>query len=546
MNLKQYPKISFCMKQFTPILIASILTASLLNLESSIVYAKANDCVFSIGKSSTKCKHRPVSRFAVNGIRVEAPALLTQSVWTASPLDLGDSVFTDQQSGRLSYNPRNAYNTQARLGLTVDTLDKFSALINLKLHYEQDFISGFFRGGESDVAALALPMSQNPEYNAIRKAYVRLMLSPFLIVSAGRMTSHWGLGLLANDGAHGWTPKSTYFGDPRGGDRVNRLQLSSVISTRSMTVLSVAFDKVDSDDILQNDDEAQQVVVAAVYGRNKKRELGAYMVIRDQDSPQTIDGYKRDKKTQVRVFDVYAKDSWRLRPGLNLHAELESVFIKGTTTLAPSPESPKSDVLQFALASKVKLQGKNTGAVLDFVYATGDQNFDDGSQNAFKADPNYELGLLLFRHVMAAHTGRGPITASDPNLVGKPNEDLDRFPTRGSVSNTIAVFPKAWYRLYSGLEVYGGPLMAWGEVPLADPRNTRFNGGYPINVLGGQGGRYLGTEIDLGLRFLVNLSKVTQLTLGFEGAYFMPGNAFESDPKLDDIYGGRFIAQARF
>ncbi len=514
-------------------------------ISAPIAYAKSQACVFNVGKQA-KCKHRPTSRFALNGIRFEIPALVTQSAWSASALDMGDSVFTDAQAGRLSYEPRNAYNTQLRLGLNIDTLDKFSALIRLSLHYEQDFISGFFRGGESDIDALALPMSQNPEFNAIRKAYARLMLSPFFIVSAGRMTSHWGLGLLANDGAHGWTPKSAYFGDPRGGDRVNRVMLSSMVSTRSSIMLNIAFDKVASDDIMLNDDTAQQFIFAAIYGYKRTRSIGAYMVVRDQDIPQVLEGVERNKKTQVKVFDLYAKDRWKLGKNLKLHAELETVFITGTTTLAPSVEAPKSDVVQFALASKIKLQGKTSGAVLDFVYATGDQNFDDGAQNAFKADPNYELGLLLFRHVIASHTGRAPVTASDPNLVGRPNEDLDRFPSRGSVTNTIAVFPKAWYRLYNGLEVYGGPLMAWGEVPLADPRNSRFNGGYPVNLLGGQGGRYLGTEFDLGLRFLVNLSRVTQVNLGFEGAYFVPGNAFDADLKLDSIYGGRFIAQARF
>ena len=181
------------------------------------------------------------------------------------------------------------------------------------------------------------------------------------------------------------------------------------------------------------------------------------------------------------------------------------------------------------------------------IYASGDQNFDDGSQNGFKVDPNYELGLLLFRHVIASHTGRAPITASDLNLVGRPNEDLERFPSRGSVTNTIAIFPKAWARLTDGLEVYGGPLVAWGEVPLADPRNTRFNGGYPINLLGGQGGTYLGTELDLGLRFLMDLGGVARFNIGFEGAVFLPGNAFKSSGEsMAQMYGGRLMAQTKF
>ena len=39
-------------------------------------------------------------------------------------------------------------------------------------------------------------------------------------------------------------------------------------------------------------------------------------------------------------------------------------------------------------------------------------------QNAFRMDPNFEVGLLLFRHVLAAQTGRAPVTAGDPTLVG--------------------------------------------------------------------------------------------------------------------------------
>ena len=81
----------------------------------------------------------------------------------------------------------------------------------------------------------------------------------------------------------------------------------------------------------------------------------------------------------------------------------------------------------------------STCILCDFIYASGDQNFDDHQQNAIKIDPNFESGLLLFRHVLAAQTARGPITAGDPNLVGSPSENLDRFPTRRSISNTYSL-----------------------------------------------------------------------------------------------------------
>ncbi len=522
------------------------LCLSLTFVEISQISARDRTCASFSKVEVSSCSYRPLSRLAIKGVRVEVPLLLSQTMWSASSTPLGESVFTDQTSNdQIDYDPRRAFNFQARLGLSVDTR-KLYYPFSFSAHYEQDFMSGFFRGGESDAQAIALPLQQNASYNKIRKANARLTLGPFLTIQGGRMTSHWGLGLLANDGAHGWRPESAYFGDPRGGDRVNRLQVATGPWTRQKILLSFALDQVVEDDILLNEDEAKQMIFAAIYGYKKKTQIGAYAVSRTQDIPQVIDGVDRQKQTTVQVYDIYAKTHWPIGERYRLHAELEAVFINGETDLAPSPEFISSDVVQLAIASKWQLKGPMSGGVLDVVYASGDQNFDDGAQNAFRADPNFEMGLLLFRHILTAQSGRAPITASDPNLVGRPNEDLDRFPTRGSVTNTIAVFPRGWVRLGEGFELYGGPLLAWGDVPLADPRNSRFNGGYPVNLLGGQGGRYLGTEVDLGLRYLLYMNGA-QLNLGFEGAAFYPGDAFETTGEaMPTVYGGRFMAQARF
>jgi hypothetical protein len=223
-------------------------------------------------------------------------------------------------------------------------------------------------------------------------------------------------------------------------------------------------------------------------------------------------------------------------------------MITGTTNLAPNPEVQKYDVNQIGFASKAKLSGNYVGAVVDFVYASGDQNFDDKKQNAFKIDPNFEMGLVLFRHVLAAQSAYAPVSAGDLSLVGRPNEDLDRLPTRRSVSNTVAVFPRLWTKLYHGVELYGGPLLAWGNVPLADPRNSRFNGGFPVNALGGSPtSQFLGTEIDVGLRtqFLLNGA---EFNAGIEYGLFIPGPAFQNAKGQDmsNLSGGRLILRARF
>ena len=111
------------------------------------------------------------------------------------------------------------------------------------------------------------------------------------------------------------------------------------------------------------------------------------------------------------------------------------------------------------------------------------------------------------------------------------------------MSNTVAVFPKAWYRLSNGFELYGGPLIAWANVPLADPRNSRFNGGHPQNVLQGDSKeRFLGVELDLGARVHLNLYG-SEWTLGTEWGILLPGPAFNNrkDEPMDSISGGRLI-----
>ena len=169
-----------------------------------------------------------------------------------------------------------------------------------------------------------------------------------------------------------------------------------------------------------------------------------------------------------------------------------------------------------------------------------DRNLDDDAQNAFGVDPNYDMGMLLFRQVLTAQTGRSAVTAADPNLVGVPNEDLDRFPTRQRLMNTIALFPRGYIRPIDGLEIFAGVLAAFTEVDYIDPLNTRtFGGGDARNPLGADPGVYYGTEVDFGVT--PNALWGTQLTVGAEGAVFLPGSAMTGPNGLGDdpVWGGR-------
>jgi len=348
------------------------------------------------------------------------------------------------------------------------------------------------------------------------------------------MTSHWGMGLLANDGTQGWAPGNAQFNDPRGGDRVIRGMIASgPHGRRSKWFAALAFDSLLQDDIMYEGDTGTQLVGALVYGREQPNTFGAYFVRRNQRATSGRD-------TEVYVFDATGKATLELTESTKLILEGELAMIFGTTELGPTVDFPEHKVRQLGASARATLDAGDFGGVVDFLFTSGDGDLDDDTQSGFKVDPNYSMGLLLYRQVIAGQTGRAPVNAGNPDIVGLPPDDVDRFATRGTLSGTLAFFPRAYYRPLDGLEVYGGPLFAFASQPLADPFNTRLAGGSPRNALNGAPGGYLGTEIDVGLRFRAILLG-SELTAGLEGGVLLPGSAFTTADggKLDTVMGGR-------
>ncbi len=484
--------------------------------------------------------YRPLLGVRPLGFRIAAPlsaALTAESVGAtriASPLAFSDAP----PRSDVEYDPDTAMNAQLRVGFLFDSDRAWSPLF-IAAEYEHDLYTGVFSGGLPEDDPRVDPPMQRGTDMQLRKAYGRVTFGPIVTVAGGFMTSHWGLGLVANDGDHGWAPGSAYFGDPRGGDRVLRGYVMTGPWTHADLVLLGGYDVVQDDDVALGGDEARQIVASAQVGFRKPRTLGLYAARREQEA---ADG----KQTKVTAVDLYGKWTTALGERLVGQAELESAFVFGTTELAPTPERQRFDVRQLAVAARVGVDTGDFGTVLDFLYASGDQNFDDGQQNGFKADPNFEMGMLLFRHLLAATTSQAPVTAADPLLSGVPSEDLDRIPTRGSITNTYAFFPRLWYRPVDGLEIYGGPLFAFANVSLADPARNKMHGGDPHNAFDASPGDYLGTELDVGVRYRALLGG-SELTFGLEGALLQPGDAFDdaAGQSLDALAGGRATIRYR-
>jgi hypothetical protein len=414
-----------------------------------------------------------------------------------------------------------ALSPRARVSLV---LSGPKAKVSWQAEYEQDLPTGNLARTTPD--GLAMPETEELEA-PLRKASLKLVFGK-LIVGGGVTTSHWGLGLVANDGAHDWEPGSARFADHRGGDRVLRAFVATGPYTPVGLVGAFAAERVLDDDALLRSpelgeegrlkgDTASAVLGTVTVGLPTDRWAGAYVAYRSQEA---ADG----RKLHITAFDVSAIGHHAVTAHARLMVGVEAAYLRGDTTLAPTVTHTQDSVGQLGVALRSSLDLGRWGAALDGLVASGDNNLDDGQQHGFRANHNFDFGFILFPQVLAAQSARGVATASNPNIVGEPVMGVERIPTRGGATNTIAVFPRAFVRPAQGLEVYGGPLLAWAATGVVDPFNTTIAGGTPTNALGGTGGSYLGTELDVGARgtFVV---WGAELAVGVEAGMFLAGSA---------------------
>ena len=235
-----------------------------------------------------------------------------------------------------------------------------------------------------------------------------------------------------------------------------------LIATGPFTSQKLTFfygmDQVQEDDVLVGDDTAEQWVAGARIGTGETYKAGLYVVSREQE---TADG----KETHAMVYDAYGMVRTPFGKSYEMKVEAEAALVHGTTDLGATPDIPVHDLVQLGAAARLTMNSQSWGTVTDVVYASGDANADDEGVHNFKMDINYEMGMMLYRSILAAQSARTTFYASDPDLVGYPAQNLERTATRGALTNSMAVFPRLWYRVMDGLELYGGPLLAFAEVP---------------------------------------------------------------------------------
>lgn len=374
---------------------------------------------------------------------------------------------------------------------------------------------------------------------------------------AGQMAFNWGLGLVANDGNNMDRYGDMKFGDDGIGSINERVLFATKPLARSGgpgkdLIVGIAADLVYRDpiaDITKGDLAGQGILVVRWEPSDKPGNwIGAYGAYRRQRSKSDGDTISGDDDLEVGVFDLAGQGFRYFREDIAVLGAFELATIAGRSTFARG-EFDSHRVLQAAAALRAYVGNPDKWLLgADGGFATGDADPDDDELNDFEAAPGFTAGLLLFQYYRGWQTARTQIRAEDPELVGVAPNGTQYLSSRGTVTNTVFFQPKARWAFRENFELWGGPLIAGSAVPLVDAYTTRLNGGSPHNSLGGDSSRrYLGTELDLGLRGRYGFKNLW-VQAGLQGGILFPGRAFENSAGARDkpIYGGWFRAELRY
>ncbi len=428
---------------------------------------------------------------------------------------------------------------------------------NVQIVGQIDLVTGLVLGDRAhDVGRDETPRDDFNGFSNVQPRWLYADLTTKIgVFRVGQQPSHWGSGILANDGDH-----PSLFGDYRYGNISERVLFATKpLGKESPFVVAVAGDLVyrDQSAVLTRGDQAFQGVLAALYQRGQN-EFGIYGVYRDQRTDRNSTDFSAyTDKITVGILDAAGRFAAPVSYGATTYVfgEAEVATILGSTnelrTNALAAAGGSTTIRSWGGAASLgivhttrgcccngecnaggkdkndpKLWGDVVGQV-EVGYASGDADPYDGVEHRFTFHPDHKVGLILFDEVMRWQTARAATAATDPLLANsnRPSPGIDLLPSNGGVfgaqyiNPTFLFRPRRWWDLKAGL------VIAQSTADVVDPLRIVTQGAY-VNYRGGDPHRHdLGEEIDLGTEVRIPLEQKLTLQLGAQGGVLFPGGA---------------------
>ena len=401
----------------------------------------------------------------------------------------------------------------------------------------------------------------------VKRAWADVML-PVGRLSAGRMPSHWGMGLFSNDG-RGFRND---FGDAHYGTTLDRVMFGTKpLGMDSNWIAAIVYDKIAAvqpiGSVSPENKSGVDEVVGILLFDTEPLKLGAYQLYRYQkgEMHQCWDlahggMVPCQNPTKLNSTDVYFK----LDLGL-LYAETEQVFIYSSQTGSVpvlnqsnfQVSYPKVLISQYGYAAKVGIKQEMYGLEYEWGNATGDVNGQNDVDSKtgkpapkvtdFKFHPDYHVGMIMFEYANRLNADRlleeqlaGLDTLNEQGVasddtVSKMKAASDLARTNGSVTNAHYQNPKIKiYCLDGKIDTVLGYLHATANAPRTIRQQTgvkKFDS--------------YGHELDVAVNFHYTKNFVFGVQYGvlFPGEYFDRQDIITGDitkPTKAQALQGRF------
>ena len=440
-------------------------------------------------------------------------------------------------SQRLRFRPVFNYKDVAKLTFQVNAL--------------HDVVWGDNQSLTSTALFAGSPSATNPEGLTIPGLELSRVWAEFKVpvglVRIGRMPSHWGMGLLANDGdgfrnsfGEANTAGATYDRAIFATRPIAIAQtLMGINDTDIPFIVAVGVDRLVEDPLIQfhgykceagiyddddaydprcdansdgltdlehgltddnytedqrgqdwwadQDDDVMEMIYVVLY---KGEDIKYFGGVGDLTAgTYIVHRIQKETDSKVVILDAYLK---ALIHGIAL--EFEGLHIRGNTRgiALPGSYSPTGD--GDPLAKKAKIWGYVVrggykqpiwNVMFEHGYASGDENVADENFTGRPLHADHNAGLLLYEEVLARVTSQG-WTDSARGLW-----------SNGGVYNSRYIFPTASFMPLDNWELIGGFLMAWPDKP--DGALIQCKEGEECSTANATKS-HLGWELDFGLR----------------------------------------------
>jgi len=326
------------------------------------------------------------------------------------------------------------------------------------------------------------------------------MNKPAFTFEGGLITTHWGLGLLANDGAH-----EPVFGRADDGDRAVRLRTTfrplmgraEPGADAAKLNVSLALDWGIEDDFGSFADRQLilQGIGSVIWNDPDAVTAGVYVVYRHQRELLV------DRVTNAAVADGFVRANIPAGDqGHRLDLAVEFAGIAGTTDRTLNYAARDR---MIALSGGLLMDGRfalpedRFALRMRIGLATGDSNPDDVYSSTFAMDRNVDAGMVLFDQIKGGIDVASWSLLTDPENLGHPPDGIDGLAREGAVAGAGFLQPIIQGKPLEWLELRGGIALAWNSAPVLHPFYSARAGGSERTQLDvAPEDRNIGMEID--------------------------------------------------